>query len=59
MAEREECGRMGKPTGTPTLVAVQKGYNEPCVEFYVLSMLYRLGFDANLTLEARSLWTSP
>jgi len=31
--------------------AVQRGYNTNLVsEFYVLSMLYRLGFDANLTL---------
>jgi hypothetical protein len=31
--------------------AVQRGYNTNLAsEFYVLSMLYRLGFDANLTL---------
>ena len=37
--------------GTPTLAVVQRGYNTNLAsEFYVLSMLYRLGFDANLTL---------
>jgi hypothetical protein len=33
------------------LQAAQRGYNTNLAsEFYVLSMLYRLGFDANLTL---------
>lgn len=36
---------------TSTLAVVQRGYNTNLAsEFYVLSMLYRLGFDANLTL---------
>jgi hypothetical protein len=36
---------------TPPAAATQCGYNTNLAsEFYVLSMLYRLGFDANLTL---------
>lgn len=36
---------------TPPTAAMQRGYNTNLAsEFYVLSMLYRLGIDANLTL---------
>lgn len=36
---------------TPPVAAVQRGYNTNLAsEFFVLSMLYRMGFDANLTL---------
>ena len=43
---------MPKPhAGQPRAVAAQRGYNTNLAsEFYVLSMLYRQGFDANLTL---------
>ena len=40
-----------RQAGTPPIAAMQRGYNTNLAsEFYVLSMLYRLGFDANLTL---------
>jgi hypothetical protein len=40
-----------REAGARPIVAVQRGYNTNLAsEFYVLSMLYRLGFDANLTL---------
>ena len=45
--------RKRRPTETPLpgADAPQRGYNTNLAsEFYVLSMLYRLGFDANLTL---------
>lgn len=43
--------RKRRQPGTPPIVAMQRGYNTNLAsEFYVLSMLYRLGFDANLTL---------
>lgn len=36
---------------TPPVATVQRGYSANLAsEFFVLSMLYRLGFDANLTL---------
>ena len=41
----------GRQTVTPPAAAVQRGYNTNLAsEFYVLSMLYRQGLDANLTL---------
>jgi hypothetical protein len=43
--------RKGRQAGSPPIAAMQRGYNTNLAsEFYVLSMLYRLGFDANLTL---------
>jgi hypothetical protein len=43
--------RKGLTADTPPVAAMQRGYNTNLAsEFYVLSMLYRLGFDANLTL---------
>jgi len=43
--------RKERQAGTPPIAAMQRGYNTNLApEFYVLSMLYRLGFDANLTL---------
>jgi hypothetical protein len=41
--------RKKRQAGAPAVAAVQRGYNTNLAsEFYVLSMLYRLGFDANL-----------
>ena len=44
--------RKRQEAGAPLLAAaIQRGCNTNLAsEFYVLSMLYRLGFDANLTL---------
>jgi len=43
--------RERRQAGTRPIIAIQRGYNTNLAsEFYVLSMLYRLGFDANLTL---------
>ena len=40
-----------RPQGEPQTSTPQRGYNTNLAsEFYVLSMLYRLGHDANLTL---------
>lgn len=51
--------RKGTPGKHAPIAVVQRGYNTNLAsEFFVLSMLYRLGFDANLTLGTRNPWTS-
>lgn len=43
--------RKQRQADAPPVAAMQRGYNTNLAsEFYVLSMLYRMGFDANLTL---------
>ena len=43
--------RKGRQPDAQPIAAAQRGYNTNLAsEFYVLSMLYRLGFDVNLTL---------